>query len=282
MSRTLISDDSIARGLTSSTFQSSTFRNESQRTTQSLMSDDSIAAASRGFGVGSTSVGKTLISDDSIARGLSHSYHEKDVCVDLFLDKSQVYGGSSSEDETDETPSIRSIRSISALHQVEINLQKYRLQLMQAKTMVAANLWSKLSIKLMQRRVQHIKNGIVHVLSKSNSNSNTNTKKRPHISLLNVTIPELSEDSPLGTPLYDILTPLPVPEEEELMLFDPRDCAPEWLREAGSITRVSNPNIPCPAVFTAMLNALPVITVEDQIWIEEAREQIALEHSETF
>ena len=225
-------------------------------------------SASRGFGVGSTisvSKTKTLISDDSIARGLSHAYHEKDICVDLFLDKSQV----SSDDEADEIPSIR---SIPALHQVEINLQKYRLQLIQAKTMVAANLWSKLSIKLSQRRVQRIKNDIAL--------SNTNSKKKQHISLLNVTIPELSEDSPLGTPLYDILTPLP--EEEELMFFDPRDCAPEWLREAGSITRVSNPNIPRPAVFTALLNALPVITVEDQIWIEEAREQIALEHSETF
>ena len=271
MSHTLISDDSIARGLVGS----------------ASFLEGSLEGRSK----------KTLISDDSIARGLGSfghddSYNDKAVCDSLFL--SQVYDDSDASD-SDEDASCRTLKQMAT--QVEVNIVQYRAELRRATTMLVANLWARLSIEMKQQHLVQIKKEI----AASNPRIPTlaaaprgRKKGKQYNCLLNVTIPEMSEtDSAMGTPLYDVLTPDCVGEkgegegheEDNDCIFQPRLWDKKWAMEAGSIpTAGSNASDggPHPQIFQDLLTMLPSITVEDLKMIEESQKQMVLEHAETF
>jgi hypothetical protein len=334
MSNRLISDDSIAKGLQNSfepsddsiLVRENAEDKDKMNNSKSLISDDSIARGLSApvFEINQEMDTASLISDASIAKGLTttssfeSSYYQKNVQEQLFLERSENFDSDSESEEVMTTPNMMTKNQ--RLHQVQIKIQKYKLELMKAKSNLIAHMWAKFSIEIImiKREVMLRKSGKSRRVNGSGSDGRGgnnggrgkyHNNMPPAMSLLNVTIPETSEDSPLGTPLYELLgkekkhkeeaeeeaeeagknqllSPehLYAYEEEEfdLVLFDPTECSREWLIEAWKITRCCNRDIPHPKIFRDMLDKLPLMSEDDLLLIHESQEQIALEHIETF
>ena len=253
--------------------------------TRTLISDDSIA---RGLIIGS----RTLISDDSIARGLvgSNSFNE----TNYIRDESSFLGYVQEEDDDYEDEEETEIISELFLESDEYfvstipltnrqiqssaqkNIDEAQRTIIQAKRKVNLYRWASFSSRLENKRLEAIR---LHIRESTKNNTNnqnnqnnaainykttTRIPKPTTRSLLQVTIPELSDEDTLSSSpnffaanMYDTNDDDEdnVSDEDEFNLFQPNE---------------------------SFLASLPDITEEERRIIKESQKRIDLETTETF
>ena len=253
--------------------------------TRTLISDDSIA---RGLIIGS----RTLISDDSIARGLvgSNSFNE----TNYIRDESSFLGYVQEEDDDYEDEEETEIISELFLESDEYfvstipltnrqiqssaqkNIDEAQRTIIQAKRKVNLYRWASFSSRLENKRLEaiqlHIRESTKNNTNNQNNQNNaainykttTRIPKPTTRSLLQVTIPELSDEDTLSSSpnffaanMYDTNDDDEdnVSDEDEFNLFQPNE---------------------------SFLASLPDITEEERRIIKESQKRIDLETTETF
>ena len=278
----------IRYGLTKTKIQKSKYATRSNAVThnmatRTLISDDSIA---RGLIIGS----RTLISDDSIARGLvgSNSFNE----TNYIRDESSFLGYVQEEDDDYEDEEETEIISELFLESDEYfvstipltnrqiqssaqkNIDEAQRTIIQAKRKVNLYRWASFSSRLENKRLEAIQ---LHIRESTKNNKNnqnnaainykttTRIPKPTTRSLLQVTIPELSDEDTLSSSpnffaanMYDTNDDDEdnVSDEDEFNLFQPND--------------------------ESFLASLPDITEEERRIIKESQKRIDLETTETF
>jgi hypothetical protein len=252
--KTLISDDSIARGLT---LNSSFYQQSQSQQGSNEISDESLVLG--------------LIATDDVDSAYAVRQHVQN---ELFLDEMEESSGAVSA----------SLTTKQRQQQANAQIRKYQLQVSQANTKLNAHRWVYLSSKIYRRQLEKYRKIIF--LDQSDKRSRAASRQNHKSSLLNIIIPELSEiDSPMNSPLI-VPTPDSSDDHEEcdLVLFQPHLVSQDWLQAASPRTCGNGYGkaIQIPVIFQDLLDTLPQITTEEYCILKDSQEMIEFEATETY